>query len=193
MYGMARSESSRRHLVDAAKELLWKRGFESTSPRAIQHLSGAGQGSFYHHFDGKVDLASVALQEVASELSGSAQALLDPTSGRPGMERLTTFLLAPRDALRGCRVGRLAQEREAIETDQLRIPIARYFENVQGLLVQAIEDAIQEGTLPAKTVPADLAAMLTAIVQGAYVIARAQNDADCMTRAINGALALIAR
>jgi TetR/AcrR family transcriptional regulator, transcriptional repressor for nem operon len=43
--------SKRDALLKSAKKLLWERGFEATSPRDIQDASGAGQGSFYHHFD----------------------------------------------------------------------------------------------------------------------------------------------
>lgn len=44
-------------LIEATQELLWERGYVGTSPRAIQQRAGAGQGSMYHHFGGKPDLA----------------------------------------------------------------------------------------------------------------------------------------
>src|SRR5712672_1667110 len=55
-------------LVKAAKKLMWERGYEATSPRDLLEESGAGQGSLYHHFKGKMDLASVALGKVSDEM-----------------------------------------------------------------------------------------------------------------------------
>ena len=37
--------STRDRLIDSTRELLWDRGYVGTSPKAIQELSGAGQGS----------------------------------------------------------------------------------------------------------------------------------------------------
>jgi len=64
----------REDLLKAAKKLLWERGYEATSPRDIQEASGAGQGSFYHHFNGKLDLAATALEEVSAEMQELATA-----------------------------------------------------------------------------------------------------------------------
>ncbi len=47
-------ESKRTALIEATKALLWERGYEATSPRDMLHRSGAGQGSLYHHFSGKL-------------------------------------------------------------------------------------------------------------------------------------------
>ena len=54
-------------LIKATKALLWEKGYDATSPRAIQALSNAGQGSFYHHFRSKKDLAATALEAVVDE------------------------------------------------------------------------------------------------------------------------------
>ena len=47
-------------LVKAAKKLMWERGYEGVSPRDLLDESGAGHGSLYHHFKGKLNLASVS-------------------------------------------------------------------------------------------------------------------------------------
>ena len=68
MYGMDAAE----RLVESTRTLLWERGYTGTSPRAIQARAGAGQGSMYHHFRGKPDLAAVAIQRTADELRARA-------------------------------------------------------------------------------------------------------------------------
>jgi AcrR family transcriptional regulator len=53
--------STEERLISAARDLLWERGYVGTSPRAIQRHAEAGQGSMYHHFSGKHDLARQAI------------------------------------------------------------------------------------------------------------------------------------
>ena len=40
-------------LIRSTQELFWERGYVETSPKAIQRVAEAGQGSMYHHFAGK--------------------------------------------------------------------------------------------------------------------------------------------
>src|SRR3954453_13559214 len=56
-------------LIESTRELLWERGYVGTSPKAIQQLAGAGQGSMYHHFEGKPDLARAAIERTAAEMT----------------------------------------------------------------------------------------------------------------------------
>ncbi|MEN8040064.1 MAG: helix-turn-helix domain-containing protein, partial [Actinomycetota bacterium] len=57
--------SARESLIDTTKNLLSAQGYEATSPAQIQSASGVGQGSFYHHFASKADLAEAALTSLA--------------------------------------------------------------------------------------------------------------------------------
>lgn len=89
-------------LIEATQELLWERGYVGTSPKAIQQQAGAGQGSMYHHFAGKPDLALTAIRRTASQIRETAGQLFDG----PGTayERISAYLLRERDVLRGCPV-----------------------------------------------------------------------------------------
>src|SRR6266496_2410471 len=71
MYGM----SAQDRLIESAQELLWERGYVGTSPKAIQQRAGAGQGSMYHHFTGKADLALAAVRRNATEVRADAEAV----------------------------------------------------------------------------------------------------------------------
>jgi AcrR family transcriptional regulator len=180
--------TTREHLVAAAKELLWERGYEATSPRAILERSGAGQGSLYHHFHSKADLAAAALQEVADEMSKNIYPVLH--NDMPALERIRDYLLMQREELRGCRIGRMTQE-QVIALNNLRDPVAAYFTYVEQELATVLTQAQQEGTLSDSADTTDLAATLIAIVQGGYVLARAFQDPQRMHQAIRGALILI--
>lgn len=70
MYG--HRMSTRERLVESARDLLWERGYVGTSPKAILERAGAGQGSMYHHFTGKSDLALAAITRTAEEMRAAA-------------------------------------------------------------------------------------------------------------------------
>ena len=178
MYRMSKREA----LLEATKDLLWRRGYAATSPSRILRQSRSGQGSLYHFFKGKQDLAAQALDDVEAEVSRRIEETLSPTTGR-GAERLNRYLTGERDALRGCRLGRLAQDPELPE--KLRKTLATGFDRLEAVLARAVTDAALEGALPASVDPTALADAAIAVVQGGYVLARAHRDPTRMTRAIS--------
>ena len=72
--------TTRDRLIQSAQELLWERGFVGMSPKTIQARSGAGQGSMYHHFKGKADLAAAAIEEQATVTKNVAGEIAQATS-----------------------------------------------------------------------------------------------------------------
>jgi TetR/AcrR family transcriptional repressor of nem operon len=169
-------------LVESAQELLWERGYVGTSPKAIQLRAGAGQGSMYHHFAGKSQLALAAMRRSAAQLRAQAEEQFDAL-GSP-YERIAAYLLRERDALRGCRIGRMTQDPDVIADPQLRAPLEETF----GWLCGRIAVLLREAGHPAAD---DVAAALVAVVQGGYVLARAAGDVEPFERAVRGALRLL--
>ncbi len=136
---MARPGSSKREaIVAAAKALLWERGYEATSPRDVLDRSGAGQGSLYHHFSGKREVAAAALAEMAEEEIAVIDALFSPDT--PPLDRVGAYLTRERQALRGCRLARLANE-AAMEEPALREPVAAYLGHIEASLRASLEEA----------------------------------------------------
>src|SRR5256885_13866679 len=120
--------SKRDAIVQAAKDLIWEGGYEAMSPRDVMARSDAGQGSLYHHFKGKRDLAGQALWEGNIELRAIADRVFSHDH-RPHLERLQRFLNAlSRDPLKGCRVGRLAVE-SSIAGEAIPAPVADWIED----------------------------------------------------------------
>lgn len=188
MYNMSETDT-RSRLLWAAQELIWEYGVAATSPGMLLRRSGAGQGSLYHFFDGKAGWAREAIVAVAAELTAEAdETLAGEPAGLPAIER---YLQRPRNALLGCRLGRLAFDPDVIADDQLRAPIAGYFAHLRRLLAGAVRDAVRQGELPASTDARALAEALCAVVQGAYVTGRASDDAAAMRRATKAMRALL--
>ena len=182
--------SKREAIVQAAKDLIWEQGYEAMSPRDVLERSGAGQGSLYHHFRGKRDLAAQALWEMNAELRAVADRVFGRPE-RPPLDRVRRFLdVLARDPLKGCRVGRVAME-SSIENEELRAPVAAWFEYVEAKLRETFDEARAAGQIGADVHSGDLALTVVAAVQGGYVLARAHADPEAMRRALAGALALI--
>jgi TetR/AcrR family transcriptional repressor of nem operon len=171
-------------LIESARELLWERGYVGTSPKAIQQRAGAGQGSMYHHFAGKPDLARAAIDRTAAELRAAAEATLSGP-GSP-LERVRAYLRRERDVLRGCPVGRLTQDPDIMADETLRAPVTETFAWLRSRLTEVLTEA--EAPEPAAT-----AATVVAVVQGGYVLARAAGDPAPFSDAIEGLLALLER
>jgi TetR/AcrR family transcriptional regulator, transcriptional repressor for nem operon len=191
MYSMLEREASTKdQLIDSTRELLWERGYAATSPRAILGRAGVGQGSMYHHFAGKRQLAEAALGVTARELLEGAEAVLVEGSA---FDRVRGYLLRRRDVLRGCPVGRMASDPDVLASPELRELVAATFEQIRTLLVAAFEQGIANGEFTAELDPAELSDTVLAVVQGGYVLARAAADPAAFDRAVRGAVALIAQ
>ena len=182
--------STRDELISATKELLWERGFESTSPAAILERSGAGQGSLYYHFRGKAELAAAAIVEIADEVSLAGKKILERENRDP-LENVIAYLTMPRQAAKGCRLGRFANEAAVVTNPELIEPIRDYFSTIRDLVAHALERAQKAGTFSRKVSPPDIALSLIATVQGGYVLARVFSDSSYMDRATEAAVEML--
>jgi AcrR family transcriptional regulator len=181
---------TRDQLVDSARELLWERGYVGTSPKAIQQRAGAGQGSMYHHFAGKKDLALAAVRRSAEELLAAAEAQLR-TPGT-AVERVTAYLRREREVLKGCPIGRLAQDPDIVADPALRAPVDETLGRLRARLAEVLDEGRVAGELPANSDTTALAATIVAVLQGGYVLARAANSPEPFDQAVSGVLALLA-
>ena len=181
---------ARERLVESTRELLWERGYVGTSPKAIQERSGAGQGSMYHHFGGKQDLALAAIERNATDLVARMEADL----GGPGTatDRVARYMRRERAALRGCPVGRLTMDPDVMADPGLRRPVEEAFAAVRSRLARVIGEGRENGELDPSVDPEATATALVAVLQGGYVLARASGSPAAYALAVDGVLALLA-
>ncbi|WP_144722585.1 TetR/AcrR family transcriptional regulator [Cellulosimicrobium sp. TH-20] len=176
--------SARERLVAAAQELFWAQGVGATSPRQVLAASGVGQGSLYHHFPTKHDLAAAAVH--ATTTAGLDAARRDLGAQGSAVERLVRYLERPRPALAGCKVGRLVSDQAVMDDAALAAEVRAYFRG----LVDLAAAVLVEGGLP-DDAARDRAHAAVAVVQGGYVLARALDDPDAMSAAARGFVALL--
>ncbi|EFL03408.1 TetR-family transcriptional regulator [Streptomyces sp. SPB78] len=177
-------------LIESTRALLWERGYTGTSPKAIQQRAGAGQGSMYHHFTGKPDLALAAIRRTAREMRAKAEELFSA----PGtaVERVTAYLHRERDVLKGCPIGRLTQDPEIMADAELRAPVGETLDWLRERLAKLLAEGRGRGELSAALDPATTAATIVATLQGGYVLARAAGSVEPFDQAIAGVLGLLA-
>lgn len=180
---------SKQRLVVAMSDLMWERGYAATSPREVRERSGVGQGSMYHHFPSKRDLALAALERNCSDLLPATEAIL--TGPGDPMDKLTAYLSRPLPALKGCKVGRMTQDPEVARDPVLLAPVADAFAAIHRALTDTVREAIDRGELADSVDPDRLAYLLSATIQGGYVLAIAAQDPAPFEEARAGALDLL--
>lgn len=109
----AKTLTTREHILQAADQLFYERGFESTSFTNIADTVGISRGNFYHHFKSKDDI----LEAVIALRTERTQAMLDHWEAQGGTpeERIRCFihiLIANRTKImaHGCPIGTLSSE-----------------------------------------------------------------------------------
>lgn len=175
---------AREQLLVAAQALYAEAGVAATTPRQVLERSGIGQGSLYHHFPAKRDLARAAVERTAQEQLQVAESVL--VGDRAPDERIRNYLLRDRDALAGCRIGRLTSDQAVMSDDRLIEPVEGYFSG----LIDLLSAALEESGMPRERAQ-DRAAAIVAVVQGGYVLARATGDPERLRSAVRGMAALL--
>lgn len=187
VYNMS-TVGARDRLVEQTAELLWSLGYTAMSPRDVQRAAGVGQGSMYHHFSGKADLAREAIQRTSQAMRREADAL---RVEEHGLDALRRYLSKKRDALRGCRLGRLVQEPDVMDNEELRRPLGSYFEHLIAVIADELRRAQATGDVESSWDASAVAATAVATVQGAYVLARATGDPELFAAAVTGLLSVL--
>ena len=130
-------------------------------------------------------------------------AFADASSWNGVVERLQTQgvqVTAPANPLRGMSIdsgyiNSLLDQTPgpvlAVEGDELRRPLTRFFEDLERRLRETLREAVEAGELPKGTDVGDLAALLVAAVQGGYVASRVLDDPGKLEDATRAARALL--
>ncbi|MFF7228024.1 TetR family transcriptional regulator C-terminal domain-containing protein [Streptomyces sioyaensis] len=188
--GRQERPGTRERLVRSTQELLWERGYVGTSPKAILERADVGQGSMYHHFTGKSELALAAIRRTAEDMTEAAEECL--TAPGTAYDRIAAYLLRERQVLRGCPIGRMTQDREVVHSPELRQPLDEMFGWLRGRIAEVLAEGQRRGELAAGLDPVAGAAAVAAVVQGGYVLARAADDTAPFDAAVQGVLSLLA-
>jgi TetR/AcrR family transcriptional repressor of nem operon len=179
---MGRPSDSKKRLLNAGRDLVWKRSYGAVTIDAICAEAGVRKGSFYYFFDSKSEMMVASLTELWGEIKPRLDRIFSPPA--PPLARIQNYFKFIRDdqlALRqkyghvvgslfSCLGSELGGEDEAIcaKTREVLSYYGQCLEN-------ALRDAQAEGSINVSDLPGT-AQRLVSYVQGSLLQARVHND-----------------
>lgn len=171
------SSATRQALIDAAVQLVRERGLSATSVNDLCAQAGVSKGAFFHHFASKDSLmaaaalywgarANVMFDQVAPEAVTAAERVLAYIDTR-------TRIMDGTLAGCSCFAGTSIQESYAnpVIRDACAAAIFGHAQSLEDDLAQALADAGRDAQEAA-----ELAIHIQAVIQGAFIIAKAADD-----------------
>lgn len=171
------------HVLTAAEEVFWSKGYEAASTRDLADSMGLTQASLYNAFGDKRRLYLKALHQYSSTRIGRRIALSEkaPSSGLVIVTYFTTIM---EDSLadplyRGCLLVNSALE-ASIDDPQQRAAIADETARIEAFFHKHIAAAQADGEIPATQSPEDLAKLLLSTQFGLRSLVRVRPDRELL-------------
>jgi TetR/AcrR family transcriptional repressor of nem operon len=173
-------ENAKTKLLNAALALIRERGFSATTVDALCERAGVTKGAFFHHFKSKDELG-VAAAEHWSTVTGELFEQADYHAHDDPLDRLFAYVELRRSLLEGeipevtCVVGTMVQEAYA-DHPVIRAACAASIFGHAHTLVADIAAAKTKHGVDGDWTAESLAAHTQAVLQGAFILAKAKGD-----------------
>ena len=180
---------TRERIIDAAEALVYQHGFAATSLDKVIERAGITKGAFFYHFKAKADLGRALIQRYADR----DLAHLDRTIARAERmssdprQRILIFIgllqedfEALPDPIPGCLFTSYLYESKEYPEDVAEIAektFVKWRDRVAGKIEEASKALAQDREVPS----VGLASNLLALIEGGFVLAKAQRDASVIT------------
>ncbi len=172
---------SKTRILNAAMQVIRQKGYSATRIEDVCEVAELTKGSFFHHFSGKEEMAIAAANywsEVTSALFASApyHEPADP------LQRVLAYVDFRKALIRGelpeftCLVGTMTQEVYGTHP-AIRDACGASISGHAGTLLPDIEAAIGKYGINGDWTAESLALFTQAAIQGAFILAKVNNDA----------------
>jgi AcrR family transcriptional regulator len=176
---MPRQSDARTRMIQSAALLFRERGIEGTAFADVLEHSGAPRGSVYHHCPGgKLQLAEEATRYAGDFIAAGLAAALEQSDPLAALDAFaTTWIAIVEDSgfEAGCPI--VAAALEGAHAPGARKAAGDAFAKWQDVLAEAIA---RHGTPPDRA--RSLATLIIASIEGAVVLARAQETTEPLQR-----------
>jgi TetR/AcrR family transcriptional repressor of nem operon len=194
---MKQESESKRKLLEAAIDLIWKSSYGAVSVDDICEKAGVNKGSFYYAFKSKSDLAVAAYERYWEHKRARMDGIFSPQV--PPLQRLDNLIegiIADQlgryqeyGKMPGCPFCSIGSELSTqdenirIAADKIGAKMAKYNESL-------IRDLATEGLIETNN-PAELAQEVGAYLTGVLMQAKIENSPNHLDRLKNGVVRLL--
>jgi TetR/AcrR family transcriptional repressor of nem operon len=176
-------------LLDAALHVIRARGYEATRIEDVCEAAALTKGSFFHHFKSKEDLA-LAAADYWGEMTGAFFASAPFHEPADPLDRLLAYVDFRKAILQGdlpdftCLLGTLVQE--TYDTHPaIREACNKGISDHAATLVPDIEEAMRQHGVQGDWTAESLALYTQAVIQGAFILAKAKNGPAIAAKSID--------
>jgi TetR/AcrR family transcriptional regulator, transcriptional repressor for nem operon len=180
---------ARKKLLDAALRLVREKGYASTTVDDLCAEAGVAKGSFFHHFKDKEALGVASAEYWSATTDAFFQAAPYHRHKDP-LERLLGYIDFRKSILKGelaeftCLVGTLVQE--VYESNPaIRAACEAAISGHAAKVEADIVDAIKLHDIRAKWTARSLALYTQAVLQGAFILAKAEGGPEIASASID--------
>lgn len=181
--------SARNLLLEAAVKVIRQKGYAATSVDDLCRTAGVTKGAFFHHFESK-DALGVAAARHWSETTGSFFEAAPYHRHADSLDRVLGYLDFRRDILQGtlpeftCLVGTMVQEAHETSpaiTAACDASIRAHAEKIEA----DIAEAMARHGVRAEWSANSLALHTQAVLQGAFILAKASGGPEIAAQSID--------
>ncbi len=180
---------ARAKLLDAALTVIRTKGYSATTVDELCAAAGVTKGAFFHHFKSKNELG-IAAANHWSEMTGALFAGASYHDHPAPLDRILDYLEFRKALLAGdlpdftCLVGTMVQE--TYETEPaIRDACASSITSHAATLEADIEAAMRERDMAPDWTAKSLALHTQAVIQGAFILAKATGGAEIAADSID--------
>jgi TetR/AcrR family transcriptional repressor of nem operon len=180
---------ARSKLLEAALSVIRTKGYSATSVDELCTAAGVTKGAFFHHFKSKNDLA-VAAADYWSEMTGALFAGAPYHDHADALDRVLAYVVFRKALLQGgvpdftCLVGTMVQETYAT-SPAIREACERCITCHASTLEVDIEAAMRARNMTPDWTAESLALHTQAVIQGAFVLAKATGRVEVAADSID--------
>lgn len=177
---MVMIHSTKQRLLNIGLTMLLEHGYNDLGIQALLAATRIPKGSFYHHFKDKEDFALQVLDQYMRAVHAGLDVCLGD-HGRPPLERVRCFFEMTQQDYReqgymGCLLGGLGQELSGVN-EVFRRKIEGCFSEMAERMALCLEEARQDGDIPADSDPRQMANVLIDCWEGAALRSRLRREA----------------